>query len=37
MRFLFVIFSSDLIMCSSNDLTNREEGHDQSFILQVMQ
>ena len=39
MRFLFllVILSSDLIMSSSNDHANREEGQDQSFILQVMQ
>ena len=37
MRFLLVILSSDLIMSSSNDHANREEGQDQSFILQVMQ
>ena len=37
MRFLLVILSSELIMSSSNDHANREEGQDQSFILQVMQ
>ena len=35
--YFFVIFSFDLIMSLRIDNANREEGQDQSFILQVMQ
>ena len=37
MRFCFVIIFFDLIMSSRIDHANREEGQDQSFILQAMQ
>ena len=35
--YFFVIFSFDLIMSLRIDNANREEGQDQSFILQAMQ
>ena len=37
MRFIFLILSLDLIMSSSNDHENKEEGQDQAFILQSIQ
>ena len=33
MGFLFIIPCLDLIMSSSNEHVNKEEGQDQSFIL----
>ena len=35
--FIFLILTFNLIMSSSNDLTNREVGQNQSFILQTIQ